>query len=98
MTDQRGYSRNGTCDKGAAEYNGVAPIAQTTTKTYYYAGAQLIAMRVLTSTSTLYFLHSDHLGSTSLTTSSAGRWWRGSITTLFPNHLHLPKISTPVVQ
>jgi len=33
----------------------------------------MIAMRVITPTaSTLYFLHSDHLGSTSLTTSSAG--------------------------
>jgi RHS repeat-associated protein len=42
-------------------------------KTYYYAGSQLIALRVLTQTgNTLYYLHSDHLGSTSLTTDSSG--------------------------
>jgi hypothetical protein len=39
-------------------------------KVYYYAGAQMIAMRVLTGTTgnSLYYLHSDHLGSTSLVT------------------------------
>jgi RHS repeat-associated protein len=43
-------------------------------RSYYYAGAQLIAMRVLTGTTgnTLYYLHSDHLGSTSVTTSDTG--------------------------
>jgi RHS repeat-associated protein len=43
-------------------------------KVYYYAGAQLMAMRVLTGTTgnTLYYLHSDHLGSTSVTTSITG--------------------------
>ncbi len=52
-TDQRNYSRNGTCDKGATEYNGTAPTppppsgsTETITKTYYYAGAQRIAERV----------------------------------------------------
>ncbi len=47
---------------------------QRLTKTYYSAGAQLIAMRVYTSptNSVLYFLHSDHLGSTSLTTNASG--------------------------
>jgi len=40
-----------------------------------FAGAQRIAMRVLTSSSdTLYYLHSDHLGSTSLTTNATGGW------------------------
>jgi RHS repeat-associated protein len=49
------------------------PPANQTWKVYYYAGAQLVAMRVMTSTaSTLYFLHSDHLGSTSLTTDVNG--------------------------
>jgi RHS repeat-associated protein len=42
------------------------------TKTYYSAGAQMIAMREVTSTAypagTLYYLHTDHLGSTSTTT------------------------------
>jgi len=61
--------------------NGTAPTppppsgsTEAITKTYYYAGAQMVAMRELTASgdSTLYFLHSDHLGSTSLTTSSAG--------------------------
>jgi CSLREA domain-containing protein len=74
--DQRGYGRSGVCDKGAVEYNGLASSpgpTQTVTKTYYYAGAQLVAMREITSTaSTLYFLHSDHLGSTSLTTDANG--------------------------
>jgi RHS repeat-associated protein len=42
-------------------------------KTYYYAGSQLIALRVLTQTgNTLYYLHSDHLGSTSLSTDANG--------------------------
>jgi RHS repeat-associated protein len=43
-------------------------------KTYYSAGSQLIAMRQFTSptSSVLYFLHSDHLGSTSLTTDNSG--------------------------
>ena len=56
----------------------VAVDGQTTTqgqtwKVYYYAGSQRIAMRVLTSSSdTLYYLHADHLGSTSLTTDSNG--------------------------
>jgi RHS repeat-associated protein len=62
------------------EYNGpagapyTAPQAQAITRTYYYAGAQLIAMRVLTGTTgnTLYYLHADHLGSTSLTTDASG--------------------------
>jgi hypothetical protein len=37
---------------------------------YYYAGAQMIAMRELSGPSgnTLYYLHSDHLGSTSAVT------------------------------
>ena len=44
------------------------------TKTYYSAGSQVIAMRVATPTaqSTLYFLSSDHLGSSSLTTDANG--------------------------
>jgi uncharacterized protein RhaS with RHS repeats len=43
-------------------------------KTYYSAGSQLIAMRQFTTptSSVLYFLHSDHLGSTSLTTDQNG--------------------------
>jgi RHS repeat-associated protein len=50
-----------------------APPAGQTWKTYYSAGGQLVAMRVLTATgNTLYYLHSDHLGSTSLTTDSSG--------------------------
>lgn len=72
--DQRGYGRNGTCDKGAAEFGGIAP-ASILTKTYYFAGSQLIAMREITTTGlagTLYYLHQDHLGSTSLTTNSSG--------------------------
>ena len=47
---------------------------QRITRTYYSAGAQLVAMRVVTSTggNTLYYLHTDHLGSASLTTNSSG--------------------------
>ena len=39
-------------------------------KVYYYAGAQMIAMRELSGTTgnALYYLHGDHLGSTSTTT------------------------------
>jgi uncharacterized protein RhaS with RHS repeats len=47
---------------------------QRITKTYYSAGSQLIAMRQFTTpmSSVLYFLHADHLGSTSLTTDQNG--------------------------
>lgn len=44
-------------------------------KVYYYAGAQMVAMREISGTtgaSTLYYLHSDHLGSTSLVTNASG--------------------------
>jgi RHS repeat-associated protein len=50
-----------------------APPVGQTWKTYYSASSQLIALRVLTETgNTLYYLHTDHLGSTSLTTDSSG--------------------------
>ena len=40
---------------------------------YYSAGGQRIAMRVRTnSTNVVYYLHSDHLGSTSLATCGSG--------------------------
>jgi hypothetical protein len=52
----------------------LTPAPNETWKVYYYAGAQMMAMRVLTGTTgnTLYYLHSDHLGSTSVTTSDTG--------------------------
>ena len=47
---------------------------QRITKAYYSAGSQLIAMRIYTAptSSVLYYLHSDHLGSTSLATEANG--------------------------
>ena len=44
------------------------------TKTYFYAGAQLVAMRVVTNAggNTLYYVGGDHLGSMSFTASSTG--------------------------
>ncbi|HET7090852.1 MAG TPA: hypothetical protein VFL17_19650, partial [Anaerolineae bacterium] len=63
---------------GTAVYVGATEVlinaTQRITRTYYSAGAQLVAMRVVTSTggNALYYLHSDHLGSTSLTTNSSG--------------------------
>jgi RHS repeat-associated protein len=47
---------------------------QRITKSYYFAGSQLIALRVYTAptSSVLYYLHGDHLGSTSLTTDASG--------------------------
>jgi RHS repeat-associated protein len=73
-----------------------APPANTTYRVYYYAGGQPIAMRVMPpndATGTLYYLHSDHLGSTSVTTNASGgvlarQWYypfgtvRGSVGTL----------------
>jgi hypothetical protein len=70
--------------------------ANTTYRVYYYAGGKPIAMRVMPpndNTGTLYYLHADHLGSTSVTTNaSAGvvarQWYypygavRGSVGTL----------------
>jgi RHS repeat-associated protein len=46
---------------------------QRITQAYYLAGAQRVAMRVITSTgSVVYYLHADHLGSASLTTDASG--------------------------
>jgi RHS repeat-associated protein len=46
---------------------------QRITKSYYSAGSQLIAMRVITASgSALFFMSSDHLGSASLTTNASG--------------------------
>jgi RHS repeat-associated protein len=46
------------------------------TKKYYYANGQLVAMRKIRpgQEDTLYFLLTDHLGSTNVTTDSAGAW------------------------
>jgi RHS repeat-associated protein len=41
----------------------------TITKKYYAFGGQVVAMK---DNGTLYYLHGDHLGSTSLTTNSSG--------------------------
>jgi len=44
-----------------------------TTTSYYYAGGQRVAMRTTVGVSTtVTYLHGDHLGSTSLTTDAAG--------------------------
>lgn len=49
------------------------PFANETWKMYYALGNQVAAMRVLTSTgSMLYYLRSDHLGSTSVTMDASG--------------------------
>jgi len=49
------------------------PPAGQTWRSYYYLGGQRIAMRVRTnSTNVVYYLHSDHLGSTSLATCGSG--------------------------
>ncbi|MGQ0604221.1 MAG: RHS repeat-associated core domain-containing protein [Anaerolineales bacterium] len=51
------------------------PPVNTTWRVYYYAGGKPIAMREMPandSTGTLYYLHSDHLGSTSVTTNASG--------------------------
>ena len=46
---------------------------QRITQAYYMAGAQRVAMRVITSTgSVVYYVHADHLGSASLTTAANG--------------------------
>jgi RHS repeat-associated protein len=42
-------------------------------KKYYYAGGQRVAMRQ--GSSTLYFLLTDHLGSTAITATSGGGWY-----------------------
>ena len=46
---------------------------QLETRKYYLFGAQRVAMRVVAGTeSAVYYLHRDHLGSTSLTTDATG--------------------------
>jgi RHS repeat-associated protein len=53
-----------------------APPAGQVWKSYYYAGSQMIALRVegdpVTEHNGVFFLHGDHLGSTTLTTDSSG--------------------------
>ncbi|MGQ0604219.1 MAG: hypothetical protein ACT4QE_21260, partial [Anaerolineales bacterium] len=52
-----------------------APPTGTTYRVYYYAAGRPIAMREMLAgdnTGTLYYLHSDHLGSTSVTTCGSG--------------------------
>jgi RHS repeat-associated protein len=51
------------------------PPPNTTYRVYYYAAGKPIAMRVMPpndATGTLYYLHADHLGSTSVTTCGSG--------------------------
>ncbi len=56
-----------------------------TWRTYYYAGATRIAMRVETSTQNdVYYLHGDHLGSASLATDSNGAVVPNSPTRYYP--------------
>jgi RHS repeat-associated protein len=51
----------------------VTPPAGQTWKKYYALGGKRVALRVATNSSdTLYYLHGDHLGSSSLTTSNTG--------------------------
>ncbi|MGQ0602473.1 MAG: RHS repeat-associated core domain-containing protein, partial [Anaerolineales bacterium] len=52
-----------------------APPTNTTYRVYYHANGKPIAMREMPTgdnTGTLYYLHSDHLGSTSVTTCGSG--------------------------
>ena len=57
---------------------GIYEVLSTTTgitkTSYYYAGAQRVAMRITAGVSTaVIYLHGDHLGSTSLTTDASGQ-------------------------
>ena len=52
-----------------SHYQYVISDTQVITRSYYYAGAQRVAMR---EDGTLYYLLSDHLGSTSLTLDASG--------------------------
>ena len=70
--EQNGATITTTLYAGAIE---VISTTQLLTKTYYSAGGQLIAVREVTNTTgagKLTYLHSDHLGSTSLVTSITG--------------------------
>ncbi len=52
---------------------------------YYYAAGQRVAMRVDNGiTDVVYYLHGDHLGSTSLSTNSSGQEVTGSRTLYYP--------------
>ncbi len=61
------------------------PLANETWKMYYAVGNQLVAMRVLTVTgSVMYYLHTDHLGSTSLAINANGGEVIGSRQRYYP--------------
>jgi RHS repeat-associated protein len=71
------------------------PLTGITWRSYYFAGSQRVAVRVQSTTNVLYYLHGDHLGSTSLATTSGAaahsrqlytpwgesRWSSGSLPT-----------------
>jgi RHS repeat-associated protein len=68
-----------------------APPPNTTYRVYYYAGGKPIAMRVMPptdATGTLYYLHSDHLGSTSVTT--CGNTACGTVGSVFSRQRYYP--------
>jgi RHS repeat-associated protein len=49
--------------------------SSTNKKLYYYSGGVRVAVRVVTNQNNLYFLLSDHLGSTSITATSSGGFY-----------------------
>jgi YD repeat-containing protein len=56
---------------GLSIYEVLSTTTGITKTSYYYAGAQRVAMRVTAGVSTtVIYLHGDHLGSTSLTTDA----------------------------
>ena len=59
---------------GLSIYEVLTTTTGITKTSYYYTGAQRVAMRVTTGVSTtVTYLHGDHLGSTSLTTDADGQ-------------------------
>jgi YD repeat-containing protein len=59
---------------GLSIYEVLSTTTGITKTSYYYAGAQRVAMRVTAGVSTtVIYLHGDHLGSTSLTTDAGGQ-------------------------
>ena len=57
------------------------PQAQPTTRSYYYLGSQRVAMEA---GGVIYFIHTDHLGSTSAMSDESGTLVTGSVTRYLP--------------
>ena len=89
MVKEGGSTAYGQCyssDTGTAGYRPKLEVhwhrpPQPTTRSYYYFGSQRVAMQV---DDVIYYIHTDHLGSTSAMSDESGTLVTGSVTRYLP--------------